>query len=201
MDDAKKAAMARAEAAGAKYFKGWDAARIEAAAIEAEQAANQAPADSPDTHRAEVMRKAHEMGMDLEDLKGRPLDEVLGMIAKHSSETALARAQERREIVAEAAKLGFNVNEPDFERLTNEQILERITEAYGQRAKRLTQPAGGVVGRVKVRVLKKGHNKISKGVHVPGMGDLKYDHGAELTMARAAATQLEERGFVEVIDG
>lgn len=195
----KAAAMARADAAGATYRKNWDAARIEAAALAAEQALKSAD-DEEARKRADVMKQAHALGMDLEELKGRPIDDVLSMIAKHSSETALARNHERRTILQEAAKLGFDVGSQDFQRMSNEEILAKLADAYGERARRLTAAEARPMGKVRVRVLKAGHDRISKGVHIPGMGDLKYAHGDEVTLPRGSAQALEDRGFVEIFE-
>lgn len=52
---------------------------------------------------------------------------------------------------------------------------------------------------VTVRVLKKGHEKISMGVHVPGIGEAHYDHGETFTVALPIAEELEERGYVEIV--
>lgn len=159
-----------AEAEGVTVGKGWSLDKIEAATLKAMQAkedtakaeaaeaakpapvAKPAPAEDP-AERAEVMKSAHEAGMDLEDLKGRPMDVVLSMIGKHITEQAVKRTQ------------GVQTD----------------------------------VGRVEVRVLKAGDNKISKGIHIPGVGDLCYKQGDHLTLPRDAAKQLEARGFVEIV--
>lgn len=52
---------------------------------------------------------------------------------------------------------------------------------------------------VTVRVLKKGHEKISMGIHVAGVGEAHYDHGETFEVALPIAEALEERGYVEVI--
>lgn len=170
IEAAKAEAIKLARAEGVDADESWPLERIESATLKAMQAkedaakaaaaeaakpapvAKPAPAEDPEA-RAEVMKTAHEAGMDLEDLKGRPIDVVLSMIGKHMTEQAVKRAQ-------------------------------------------------GVpkeVGRVQVRVLKKGDNKISKGIHVPGVGDLRHKHGDTLTITREAALQLEERGYVEIV--
>jgi pyruvate/2-oxoglutarate dehydrogenase complex dihydrolipoamide acyltransferase (E2) component len=169
-DAARAEAIKLALAEGVAVDADWPIERIESATLKAMQAkedeakraaaeaakpapvAKPAPAEDPDT-RAEVMKTAHEAGMDLEDLKGRPLDVVLSMIGKHMTEQTIRKAQ-------------------------------RVPEN---------------VGRVEVRVLKKGDNKISKGIHVPGVGDLCYKTGDHLSVSRESAIQLEERGFVEIV--
>lgn len=169
IDAARAAAIKLAEAEGVTIDPDWTLERIEAATLHAMQAKEdaakaaaleaakpKAPAPSlagedPEV-RKEVMAEAHKAGMDLEDLKGRPIDQVLSMIGKHMSEKAVRQSAN----VAEA-------------------------------------------GRVEVRVLKKGDNQISKGIHVPGVGDLCYKAGDHLTVTREAAGQLEERGYVEIV--
>lgn len=166
-----EAATKLAEAEGVTVGKGWTLDKIEAATLKAMQAKEDAakaaaaeaakpapvakpgPVEDP-VARAEVMKSAHEAGMDLEDLKGRPLDVVLSMIGKHITEQAVKRTQG---VQAEA-------------------------------------------GRVEVRVLKPGDNKISKGIHIPGVGDLCFKYNDRLPLTREAAKQLETRGFVEILE-
>lgn len=52
---------------------------------------------------------------------------------------------------------------------------------------------------VTVRVLKKGHEKISMGVHVAGIGEAHYEHGETFKVALPVAEELEARGYVEVV--
>lgn len=210
----KSYAIERAKAAGAKFDGRWSAERIEAAAVAAEEVARKASEDAargpaapvkakePEPEdpkvRAEVMKEAHAIGMDLEDLKGRPLQEVLSMVGKFSTETALARSSERSEIFAEAAKIGINTEDPEFQKLSNAEILERIGTVITARAGRLSVKAAPDPGKVSVRVLRAGEGKISKGVHVPGVGDLTYKQGDTLELLRRSAAELEARGFVEI---
>lgn len=166
----KVEAIKLAEAEGVQVEAGWSLDRIESATLKAMQAkedaakaaaaeaakpapvATPAPPEDPEV-RAEVMREAHAAGMDLEDLKGRPLDVVLSMMGKHMTEQVMRRKAAE---VAEA-------------------------------------------GKVEVRVLKAGDNKISKGIHIPGVGDLRYKAGDRMTMARESAVQLEALGRVEIV--
>lgn len=170
INQARAEAIKLAEAEGVSVGADWPIERIEAATLKAmqakEDAAKQAaieaakppeapkpgPAEDPEM-RAQVMEEAHKAGMDLEDLRGRPLDVVLSMIGKHMTEQAMKKhAQEKPE-----------------------------------------------VGRVTVRVLKAGDNKISKGIHIPGVGDLKYKFGDLIpNMPRDAAESLEKLGRVEI---
>lgn len=53
--------------------------------------------------------------------------------------------------------------------------------------------------KVEVRVLKKGDQKISMGVHVAGIGEAHYEHGETFTVAKPIADELEDRGFVELV--
>lgn len=60
------------------------------------------------------------------------------------------------------------------------------------------QPAVPVSDRVTVRVLKKGHGKISTGEHVPSEGELHHDFADQFETSRAIAEHLEERGYAEI---
>lgn len=54
-------------------------------------------------------------------------------------------------------------------------------------------------GTVSVRVLKRGHERISKGDSVPGtFRDDTWKHGDEFETTHAIATALEQRDFVEI---
>lgn len=54
-------------------------------------------------------------------------------------------------------------------------------------------------GTVSVRVLKRGHERISKGDSVLGtFRDDTYKHGDEFETTHAIATALEQRDFVEI---
>jgi hypothetical protein len=51
---------------------------------------------------------------------------------------------------------------------------------------------------VTVRVLPKGADKISMGVHAAGVGEAHYERGETFPVALDIATELEDRGFVEI---
>jgi hypothetical protein len=71
-------------------------------------------------------------------------------------------------------------------------------EAKFDRARTL---AGGVEEEgVKVRVTKTGHNKVHKGIHVAGIGDVYYAWKDEPSFPLAIAQRLEDRGLVEILE-
>ena len=53
---------------------------------------------------------------------------------------------------------------------------------------------------VNVRVLKKGDGKISTGNHSSRGGEELYEFKDEFTAPKSIADELEERGFVEIIE-
>jgi hypothetical protein len=53
---------------------------------------------------------------------------------------------------------------------------------------------------VKVRILKLGHNKVHKGIHVPEIGDVYYAFKDEPSFPLAIAQRLEDRGLVEILE-
>lgn len=215
----KEEAIEWAERVGAKIDKRWNAEKIESAALAAEIAAEEAekaaaaaaqppaapPAPAPATEnaddRAAVMKQAHELGMDLEDLKGRPLEDVISMVGKMSAETALERQSQRKQILEEAAKVGLNVNDQEFLKLSDEAILEQIGAAQTARVRALQSNGGRAVepGKVRGRVTLKGDGKISKGIHVPGVGDLTYKRNDIVpNLNRRSALELQDRGLIEI---
>lgn len=52
-----------------------------------------------------------------------------------------------------------------------------------------------------VRVLKAGDGKISTGEHNPRGGDLLYERDERFKTVKSIADALEERHFVEIVDG
>lgn len=104
----------------------------------------------------------------------------------------------RKEILAEAESAGMNL--ADLEGVENDEVLALIGQHVGAQALK-KEDAVEQKGHVSMRVLKAGDGKISKGVHVPGVGDLKYKQGDVIDGAKAhLAAQLEDRGFVEILD-
>lgn len=53
---------------------------------------------------------------------------------------------------------------------------------------------------VNVRVLKKGDGKVSTGNHSNRGGEELYEYKDEFPIAKSIADQLEDRGFVEIIE-
>ena len=53
---------------------------------------------------------------------------------------------------------------------------------------------------VKCRVMKLGDGKVSTGQHVSGVGEVHFERGEELTIARSIALGLEDRGYVEIVE-
>jgi hypothetical protein len=53
---------------------------------------------------------------------------------------------------------------------------------------------------VKVKVTKRGDGKISTGVHNAAMGDELYEQGETFSIAKNIADELEDRGFVMILD-
>jgi hypothetical protein len=53
--------------------------------------------------------------------------------------------------------------------------------------------------KVRVRVLKQGHDKVSMGQHVPRLGDGYYERGDHFEVEEGVALALEDRGYVEIV--
>lgn len=115
---------------------------------------------------------------------------------------------ERKLLMEQAARLGItNVIPP---RANNESIREKINshlEAKKQMQavideqdrRRAKEPPKSYVS---LRVLKLGDGKISKGVHVPGIGDIFYDRNDVIPNVELSIAQgLEERGYGEIVGG
>lgn len=74
----------------------------------------------------------------------------------------------------------------------------RAKKVAALRAAKVTSADPVAEAKVKVRVTKMGHGKISMGDHVGGLGDLTYDHNEEPELPLSMAQELEDRGFVEI---
>lgn len=81
----------------------------------------------------------------------------------------------------------------------NEAAAEEAAKKRAARQAAKTEVAQVAPAKVTVRVLKKGHEKISMGVHVGGIGEAHYEHGETFEVDVPIAEELEERGFVEVV--
>lgn len=63
--------------------------------------------------------------------------------------------------------------------------------------KKAPEAASVAEGQARCRVLKAGDGKISKGVHDIN-GEHYFDKGDEFVTSQAIATNLEDRGFIEI---
>ena len=81
----------------------------------------------------------------------------------------------------------------------NEAAAEESAKKRAARQAAKVEVAQDTPPNVTVRVLKKGAEKISMGIHVAGIGEAHYDHGETFEVALPIAEALEERGFVEVV--
>ncbi len=66
--------------------------------------------------------------------------------------------------------------------------------AARQAAKRELAPLD--VPQVECTVLPAGHDKISMGIHVPGLGEAHYEEGETFTAGLPSAVSLYDRGFI-----
>jgi hypothetical protein len=78
-----------------------------------------------------------------------------------------------------------------------------LERARRQRAAReqaaLTEPEA--IPTVKARITHKGHGLVSMGKHVGGIGEVYFEKGEIVPdMPQPSAEELQERGFVEIID-
>ena len=158
---------------------------------EALELAKEAGINVDETWPAERIEKAVEDALDRAD----DTPEVVPEAPQDSIDTD---DPVRQEILAEAKKVGMNL--VDLEGKGNDTILALIGAHVSEQALR-QEEAKEQAGKVSVRVTKKGDGKLSKGIHVPGVGDLTHPQGTILKMNKDVALQLEDRGFVEIQDG
>ncbi|CAB4198906.1 hypothetical protein UFOVP1333_6 [uncultured Caudovirales phage] len=116
---------------------------------------------------------------------------------------AIATA-ERTKLLTEAGSLGLTGFRKNVSAAALEELIQRHKDAKKQAdailAEQAKISAAIPKNEVMCRVTKKGDQKLSKGIHIPGKGDLRYGWKDEVSIDRKAAHELEERGFVEIED-
>jgi hypothetical protein len=116
--------------------------------------------------------------------------------------------EERRALLEQAARLGISRElRPG---LNNDGIRDRIMARMAEQAaiqavldeqdrlKAVKAPEA----RVTIRVLPLGDKKISKGVHIPGVGDVKYSYGDLVPDVLISAAKVHQaNGYAEIVAG
>jgi hypothetical protein len=182
---------------------------LEKAGVKTGDVRPNAVADASEERRNEALELAKEAGIEVDDSWSadrieKAVEDALDAEAnapEPEPEPELADVDEedpiRQEILAEAKRVGMNLH--DLRGKDNDAVLALIGAHVSEQTLR-KEEAREDAGKVEVRVTKKGDNKLSKGIHVPGVGDLRHKHGAVLKMAKHLALELEDRGFVEIQD-
>ena len=113
----------------------------------------------------------------------------------------IEKEETRKALHKEAIEIGLKVDK----RWGNDKLLEEIGRKHTELAqiKAVTNAQAEIksataTDTVVCRILPLGHAKISKGIHIPGVGDLCYKTGDTMTAERSSAERLEKRGFVEI---
>ena len=123
-------------------------------------------------------------------------DEIQAADAVETEKEELKKALRK-----EAIEVGLHVDKRwSVERLT-EEIGRKHTEAAQIKAVTRAQAeikTASAVDQVTARVLPMGNLKISRGIHIPGKGDLKFATGDTITTDRTIAEALQAKGFVEI---
>lgn len=184
---------------------------LEEAGVNLDSIRPNASRDAEDERKAEALDLAKEAGISVDETWHSERIEK----AVEDAQDALANAPEpaaeveepvanidqddpiRAEILAEAEKAGMNL--VDLENKDNDTVLTLIGAHIREQTLRKNEALEDA-GKVEIRVTKKGDGKLSKGIHVPGVGDLTHPQGAMLKMSKHIAEELEERGFVEIQD-
>lgn len=174
--DPRIPAFARAKELGIKTHHKWGLSTIEQAIAAAEAALAKpviaAPPPQPETPMATVAQTAEEIEHDALMAEADRL-RISSVIPKKASVEAI-REHIERHMAAKSQE---------------QQILA---------AQAAQKAAAGPVDMVRARVLKMGDGKISRGIHIPGKGDLKHAFGEIITVERKIAVDLENRGYAEI---
>jgi len=121
-----------------------------------------------------------------------------------AEEVEAVSTAERNKLLAEAGSLGLTGFRKNVSTAGLAELIQRHKDAKKQADQILAEQAKITASipknEVNCRVTKKGDQKISKGVHVPGKGDIRYGWKDTVMIDRKAALDLEERGYVEIED-
>ena len=121
-----------------------------------------------------------------------------------AEEVEAVATAERTKLLTEAGALGLTGFRKNVSTAGLGELIQRHKDAKKQAdailAEQAKISAAIQKNEVMCRVTKKGDQKLSKGIHIPGKGDLRYGWKDELSIDRKAALELEERGYVEIED-
>lgn len=118
-----------------------------------------------------------------------------------TNEIPTVEETERAALLQEAASLGLVIDKRRGNDAIREHIVRhRVAKAQAmavvnaQEAIRAAEKPADVT----VRITKLGHNRISRGIHIPGKGDLYFAWKETAVFERPVAEALEAKGFVEI---
>ena len=121
-----------------------------------------------------------------------------------AEEVEAAQAAERKALLAELANYGLTAPR---KKASNEQLREMLTNHIAAKAQAdEILKAQAAAEKVKIRdmvtcrITKAGDQKISRGIHIPGKGDLRFAWQEKIQVERAIAEQLEAKHYVEIED-
>jgi hypothetical protein len=121
-----------------------------------------------------------------------------------ADEVEAVSTAERNKLLAEAGALGLTGFRKNVSTAALGELIQRHKDAKKQADAILAEQAkiSAAIPKNEVlcRITKKGDQKLSKGIHIPGKGDLRYGWKDEVSIDRKAAHDLEERGYVEIED-
>lgn len=121
-----------------------------------------------------------------------------------AEEVEAVATAERTKLLTEAGSLGLTGFRKNISTAALGELIQRHKDAKVQADAILAEQAKITAAipknEVNCRVTKKGDQKISKGIHVPGKGDIRYGWKDTVMIDRKAALDLEERGYVEIED-
>ena len=121
-----------------------------------------------------------------------------------AEEVEIAKAEERKALLAELAHHGLTAPR---KKASNEALREMLTNHVAAKAQAdeiiKAQKAAEAVREkdmVTCTVTKAGDQKLSRGIHIPGKGDLRYSWREKISVERSVAEGLEARHYVEIDD-
>jgi len=115
---------------------------------------------------------------------------------------------ERRQLMEQASRLGIareirpglnndGIRDRIMARMAEQAAIQAVLDEQ-DRLKAVKAPEA----RVTIRVLPLGDKKISKGVHIPGVGDVKYSYGDLVPDVLISAAKVHQaNGYAEIVAG
>lgn len=207
--------MAECARLGIKTDRRFSIRRMEDLIAEKTALAGEAVEDDEEPSLSQLAAELAALRRENEALKARAeapkSNQPVGMLttAQMLSPGQLGREEdERRQLMEQASRLGIareirpglnndGIRDRIMARMAEQAAIQAVLDEQ-DRLKAVKAPEA----RVTIRVLPLGDKKISKGVHIPGVGDVKYSYGDLVPDVLISAAKVHQaNGYAEIVAG